>query len=465
MGANAASWLAGIQPGCPIYMAKQWNPGGIAKPTSDLLCRPEVAPMLKACSLIVAALSAPLLMPVSGSFAQAADAPQEQAPQAVATSMSKRGNVRFGPSMQSKTVTTLDAGAPVEVLGVAQGVPDWYVIRFPREGSAWIHQKVIKMDESGKKAAITEDRARVRDDARQGGNIVAELPLGDTVEIKERARVGDWIPVYPPSAVAYVHKSVLNVPQEKAAEFEKKDVQGNKLDDVWAEVQARYATFKEALDQNVDVAATLDWEFLDGQLAEVVDGHPSVRVQLAAKRLKDRIAPVVSAAVQVQRANKITPVRDVPGKPVVIAKNDPPATTDKPATDKPATDKPVTEKPKTDPVKPAIDPLPSTDKPKTDGLKEAAQKAPAPAAGGFAAQGFLEERAVPAVGTNHVIIDKNGKICAFVKTKPGVDLQLSEFFWRLVGVKGDSQPVDADKHGQGGGPIPLVLVEDVALLQ
>jgi hypothetical protein len=52
-----------------------------------------------------------------------------------------------------------------------------------------------------------------------------------------------------------------------------------------------------------------------------------------------------------------------------------------------------------------------------------------------------------------------------VKTKPGVDLQLSEFFWRLVGVKGDAQPIEAEKHGQGGGPIPLVLVEDVALLQ
>lgn len=423
--------------------------------------------MLKACSLIVAALSAPLLVPVAGTYAQAADAPQEQAPQAVATSMAKRGNVRFGPSMQSKTVTTLDAGAPVEVLGVAQGVPEWYVIRFPREGSAWIHQKVIKIDESGKKAAITEDRARVRDDARQGGNIVAELALGDTVEIKERARVGDWIPVYPPSAVAYVHKSVLNVPQDKAVELEKKDVQGNKLDDVWAEVQARYATYKEALDQNVEIAATLDWEALDGQLAQVVDGHPSVRVQLAAKRLKDRIAPVVSAAVQVQRANKITPVRDVPGKPVVIAKNDPPATP---------------EKPKADPIKPAIDPLPANDKPKPDpnadkpstdkpavdttGIKQAATQAPvATTAKQFAAQGFLEERAVPAVGTNHVIIDKNGKICAFVKTKPGVDLQLSEFFWRLVGVKGDSQPIEADKHGQGGGPIPLVLVEDVALLQ
>ena len=30
-----------------------------------------------------------------------------------------------------------------------------------------------------------------------------------------------------------------------------------------------------------------------------------------------------------------------------------------------------------------------------------------------------------------------------MKTKPGVDLQLSEFFWRLVGVKGESQLIEA----------------------
>ncbi|HEX3134163.1 MAG TPA: SH3 domain-containing protein, partial [Planctomycetota bacterium] len=260
--------------------------------------------MLKACSLALLALSAPLLAPIAVPL-MAADAPQEQ-PQAVATTMSKKGNVRFGPSTQAKVVATLDAGAPVEVLGVAQGMPEWYVIRFPREGSAWIHQKVIKPDADGKKATVSEDRARVRDDSRQGGNIVAELAIGEQVEIKERARNGDWVPIYPPSAVAYVHKSILNVPQQQQAALQQQGAVENKLDEVWAEVQARYATYKEALDQNVEIAATLDWEYLDGQLAQVVDGHPSVRVQLAAKRLKDRIAPVVTAAVQVQRANKIT---------------------------------------------------------------------------------------------------------------------------------------------------------------
>jgi SH3-like domain-containing protein len=409
--------------------------------------------MLKACSLALLALSAPLLAPTVVPL-MAADAPQEH-PQAVATTMSKKGNVRFGPSTQAKVVATLDAGAPVDVLGVAQGMPEWYVIRFPREGSAWIHQKVIKPDADGKKATVSEDRARVRDDSRQGGNIVAELAIGETVEIKERARNGDWVPIYPPSAVAYVHKSILNVPQETVAKVGEQEQKQTKLDDVWAEVQARYAAYKEALDQNVEIAATLDWEYLDGQLAQVVDGHPSVRVQLAAKRLKDRIAPVVTAALQVQRANKITPVREVPGKPIVVANREPkidplPAKPDQPKPTDPA------------PLKPAVDPLP---KPAVDDLKKAGAQAPAAPAGAFAAQGFLEERAVAAVGTSHVIIDKNGKICAFVKTKPGVDLQLSEFFWRLVGVKGDSQMIEAEKHGQGGGPIPLVLVEDVALLQ
>jgi len=402
--------------------------------------------MLKACSLTLLALSWPLMIPGTVQV-MAADAPSEQ-PQAVATTMSKKGNVRFGPSTQAKVVATLEVGVAVDVLGIAQGLPEWYVIRFPREGSAWIHQKVIQPDASGKKATVIEDRARVRDDSRQGGNIVAELALGEEVEIKERARNGDWVPVYPPSAVAYVHKSVLVIPQEKVPGLVEAEQQANKLDDVNVEAQARYAAYKQALDEDIEIAAKLDWEYLDMQLAQVVDGHPNERVKLAAKRLKDRIAPVVAAALQVQRANKITPVRDVPGKPPVVVKVDP------------------LPKPAVEPLpKPAVDPLPKPEKPADlGGLKEAATKAPA-VVGGFAAQGFLEERAVAGTGTNHVIIDKNGKICAFVKTKPGVDLQLSEFFWRLVGVKGDVQPIEAEKHGQGGGPIPLVLVEDVALLQ
>jgi SH3-like domain-containing protein len=413
--------------------------------------------MLKACSLAVLALSGTFLVP-----AAAAETATEQAAPAVAsTTMAKKANVRFGPSLAAKVVVTLDAGAPVEVLGVAQGMPEWYVIRFPREGSAWVHEKVLQPAEGGKTAKVVEDRARVRDDARQGGNIVAELALGEVVEIKERARVGAWVPVYPPSAVAYVHKSVLNVPEAAAKTIEQKVEVDNRLDLVWDEVQARYGTYKAALDRDVEIAAKLDWERLDRQLGLVVDGHPSVRVQLAAKRLKDRIAPVVGAAMQVQRQNNIVPVLDVPGQPpVVIAKADP--TPVQPRIDPlPATEP----KPASEPAQPKIDPLPGKPTVGTDAIKDAATKAPAsPSTGEFAAQGFLEERAVPAIGTNYVIIDKNGKVCALVKAKPGVDLQLSEFFWRLVGVKGDSQPVEPEKHGQGNAPIPLVLVDDVMLL-
>ena len=406
--------------------------------------------MLKACSLALLALSGPLWVPV-----MAVDAPLEQT-QAVATTMAKRANVRFGPSQQAKVVVTLDAGTKVEVLGIAQGLPEWYVIRFPREGSAWIHRKVLQIDAASKKGKVIEDRARVRDDARQGSNIVAELAVGEEVEIKDRVAVGDWLPVYPPSAVAYVHKSVLIVPAGNEGAIVIKDKEGAKLDDLWEEVQARYGAYKGALDRDVEVAAKLDWEFLDGQLGKVVDGHPRESVKLAAKRLKDRIAPVVSAATQVQRANKITPVRDVPGLPPIAVKIDPVPSTEKP----PKNETPVTP--------PNIDPLPTTNKPPVDTteLKKVAEQAPAaPKANEFAAQGFLEERAVAAVGTNYVLIDKNGKVCAFVKTKPGVDIQLSEFFWRLVGVKGESQPIAADKHGQGSGPIPLVLVDDVRLLR
>jgi uncharacterized protein YgiM (DUF1202 family) len=428
--------------------------------------------MSKMCSLLLIACCAVAPLPVMTAAEAAGEANAPAATQAVGTTMAKKANVRFGPSLHAKVVATIDAGTPVEVLGLAQGLPDWYVIRFPREGSAWVHEKVLKAQPDGKSYIVTEDRARARDDARVGGNIVAELALGEIVEAKERARVGAWIPVYPASAVAYVHKSVLNVPQVIGQAVEQKVQQDNKLDDLWSEVQNRYAAYKSALDRDVEIAAKLDWEYLNKQLDTVVIDHPSVRVQLAAKRLQDRIAPVVSAALQVQRQNNIIPLRDVPGQaPVVVAAAPADVQTAVPT---------VAQAPQAQPApapteikKPAIDPLPKTEpvKPTVDAatadqMKQAAANAPAVAAPAaeFAAQGFLEERGIASVGTNYVIIDKNGKVCAFVKVKPGVDIQLSEFFWRLVGVKGAVTTITPDKHGQGAAPLPLVEVEDVMLL-
>ncbi len=420
--------------------------------------------MYKVCSLLLLACCGTGVM----NMTYAADAPAEVVAPAVGTSMLKRANVRFGPSTQAKVVVTLDAGEPVEVLGVAQGMPEWYVIRFPRQGSAWVHEKVLQLQEGGKTYLVTEDRARVRDDARQGGNIVAELALGEILEVKDRARVGAWLPVYPPSAVAYVHKTVLHVPAPVAAAVVQQVQQNNQLDDLWEEIQLRYSAYKAALDQDVEIAAKLDWSYLDQQLDQVVTGHPSVRIQLAGKRLKDRIAPVVTAALKVQRQNNITPSRDVPGQPpIVVIKPDPVVAKADPV----VKSDPVVVKPDSTPavVKPAIDPLPQPPGPTApavgaDQIKQAAVHAPVVPTGEFAAQGFLEERGVSSVGTNYVIIDKNGKVCAFVKAKAGVDIQLSEFFWRLVGIKGESTLIPADKHGQGNAPIPLVTVDDVMLL-
>jgi uncharacterized protein YgiM (DUF1202 family) len=429
--------------------------------------------MSKVCSMILIACCAVAPLPVMTAVMTAAETAGEAntpaATQAVGTTMAKKANVRFGPSLQAKVVATLDAGTPVEVLGLAQGLPDWYVIRFPREGSAWVHEKVLKAQPDGKSYVVTEDRARARDDARVGGNIVAELALGETVEAKDRARVGAWIPVYPASAVAYVHKSVLNVPQVIGQAVEQKVQQDNKLDHVWSEVQNRYAAYKTALDRDVEIAAKLDWEYLNKQLDSVVIDHPSVRVQLAAKRLQDRIAPVVSAALQVQRQNNIIPLRDVPGQAPIVTAADMP-TVKTPTNSEPAPTE--IKKPVIDPL-PKITPVPEPTKPSdpvvsaaaADQIKQAASNAPAAApVAEFAAQGFLEERGIASVGTNYVIIDKNGKVCAFVKVKAGVDIQLSEFFWRLVGVKGATTPIAPETHGQGSAPLPLVEVEDVMLL-
>ena len=100
----------------------------------------------------------------------------------------------------------------------------------------------------------------------------------------------------------------------------------------------------------------------------------------------------------------------------------------------------------------------------TAAIRVAAVSAPpALSADGFAVQGFIEEKAFPQVGSSFVIIDQTGAVCAFLKTKPGSEIQLSEYFWRNVGVKGLSQEVDPALHNLGK-KIPLILVDDVMLL-
>ncbi len=52
---------------------------------------------------------------------------------------------------------------------------------------------------------------------------------------------------------------------------------------------------------------------------------------------------------------------------------------------------------------------------------------------------------------------------AYLKVRPGSTLQLSEFYWRNVGVIGEVQESDPAKAGPGD-KAPLVIVDDIRLL-
>ncbi len=435
-----------------------------------------------ACALVAA--------PVCGTGAWAAEGgdPAAATPTPLKTTMAKKGTVRFGPNLKAKAACILDAGSEVELLGPAEGMPGWYVVRFPREGSAWMHQKVLQAQPDGKTFLVLEDRARARDDATQGASIVAELAKGDLVEGKGRV-VGAWVAVYPSNAVAYVHKSVINLPKEVVQAAVAKGVVMTLVDAQWQVAEQLDAQYEGALRRNLDLAATLDWSLLARLLDAVGDGHPSVAVQLKAKAIRERLAKVIHAVATVQEVNHLTPVRDVPGEPRVatpeelvdaaaarakaqggdehaVAHQPKPAPEQpKPATE-PEQPKPTPEQPTPEQPKPVVVETPKPEQPvahvASDDLKTAAATAPT-APGAFAATGWLEERAYPQVGANHVIIDKDGLVCAFVTVKAGTPIQLSEFFWRNVGVRGEVKPVEQSLHNLGKA-VPLVVVDDIALL-
>ncbi len=246
-------------------------------------------------------------------------APQVAPETVIHGTMAKRGKVHYGPSLNSREAAILDAGTEIEVLGVAQGLPDWYVIRFPRAGTAWVHSKALQPLEDGKTFRIIEDRARARDDSTLRGTIIAELAKGEVVESKGR-KVGDWQAVYPSSAVAYVHKSMINLPNAGGAGIQVNAAKANQADQAWREAKAIYARYKAVLDaQNFDLAAQLDWTHLHQLLAKVAKEHTDGVVRTEAGELDDKMAKVVRAAEKVQQQHGIAPLREIPGEgPIVV---------------------------------------------------------------------------------------------------------------------------------------------------
>jgi hypothetical protein len=399
--------------------------------------------------------------------AASVEQPAEHAP--VLATMAKRGNVRFGPNLKAPTVTTLSAGATVEILGEAQGADGWYTVRFPREGHAWMHDKVLQPIEDGKRFKVMVDRANVRDDATNGGNIVAMLNVGDIVEFQGQ-KIGDWNAIYPPQAIAYVHQSMLDMAEQRGKELGAQARRQKYAEALWQTAQETYARYSQA---SVKQAMSLDWQGLSAQMKQVAAEHPSQRVQLDARKYSDGIDKVL--AVQKERGGKATesvpqpaPIPEEPVPPRIVRK-DPPVKIDPPNKTDPPTkvDPPVQVEPpvKVDPPT-KVDPAP--EQPNDSEVQniigdDTGKPKMSPSQGGATVEGWLEQRDYSQVGTGHVLIDSSSNVAAFVKVREGANIQLSEYFWRWVEVKGSRHSVDQSLHDLGRD-VPLIIVDEVTLL-
>ncbi len=389
-------------------------------------------------------------------------------------SLSKNGNVRFAPTINSKAIVTLPARSEVEILGPAK-VAGWYVIRFPREGNAWVHSKVLQAVDGGKRWRVLEDKSRARDDSTLSGQIVAELYKGEILEDKGRIN-GDWRAVYLPNAVAYISASVLDMPADLGKAKTIAEGRANEAVQTWGTAQALYGSYFDQLKSNPQNALVLDWQGLAVQLDAVIRYHPDADTRVSAQRIKDGIVNVAAAADNLQRAKGITPVKriaDLPATPTSgqtpgqtpgqsSGQQNPPAngvTGDPLAPPKLAVPGEI-------PTQVAITPPPITGSSAVEPVAptEIATKPQAPAAPAkaFVVEGFVTQQNFENVGVSEVLVDGDSNIVAFLKVQVGKDIQLSEYYWRWVGVKGEVQHVDQSKHTLGRD-VPLVIVDGLSL--
>ncbi len=379
---------------------------------------------------------------------------------AVEANMAKRGNVRFGPSTKDGgIVCTLNAGTSVEILGKAEGSNNWYKIKFPAAGVAWMHSMNLAKTDQERVLRVTQDGANVRRDATSGSKEVIKLNRNDTVRWKG-PKVGQWYAVYVPTAVAYVHTSVLHIKDENekkvdaepaAADPQAEAKPNNKItsgpltndkhashptDKVWRSALATYEDYYQQLQKDSGKALHLDWDGLSAQLKQVTQDHPELRTRVLAERLRRGITRVVNSAGS-EKAPSIS--EGTKPKTEVAVKKDPEPTATETKTD------PVV---KTDPVpadtekKPDIAVIAKTDK---------------------GVQGWVDELEVPAIGVKFVLLGDNG-ISAFIKLKDGLKTNLKDLHWQTVRVDGETQIVDHEVDAKYKG-IPLIIVSELKVVK
>lgn len=395
-------------------------------------------PLLAPASLLLA-------VALAAAPAAAQDAVSPDALSQITATTSKRANVRYAPSTNARIACTLDAGDQVEIVGPSE-VKDWFVVRFPRKAQAWVHDKNLQPIDGGKHWRVTGDGVIARDDATLKGNIVTQLAVGEVLEDRASAR-GSWKAVYIPSAIAYVHQSVLNVPNAEAIQQQQAEAQ--RLDGVWQQAQARYGQVYRQLKDRPESAADLDLAPLKAPLEQVAKGHADSAVRMSANRILKGLADVEEKGRQLRES-----------------RGGAPATTTGGGATKPPADGPVTKIPtgdQQDPLQVPPGQEPPANAPQTPVTAQPPALPAVPPT--FAASGFVSENTdYPKAGAPHLLLDSNSNVVAFLAPRAGATVNLAEFYWRWVGVSGERKTLDQAAHGLGKD-IPLIEVDAVQLVR
>jgi uncharacterized protein YgiM (DUF1202 family) len=382
-----------------------------------------------------------LALALSAGPVMAAD---DDAPAPLAGTLTSNSRVRFGPSKSAKDVVTLKSGATVEVFGKAKSDPEWYVIRFPKEGRVWVHQKNLAPIDGGARWKVTVDKTRARNDSRITAEVVAELNQGEIVEDKGDV-VGEWRSVTIPDAIAYVHTSLVALPQNQVQALQQRQERAAAAEAVWSQALATYTQYLDTVKANPKAAINCDWASLAMRLDTVIADHASASTRLAAKRIRESIAALLPAATQVAQQQGVQPPAPIqqpapqPTAPAPGAGTAPQAGSAPTATTGPA---PLTAE-------------------QVEALNKAKPK-PSP----WQAEGILmqDDQWLPKVGTRDVLVDGDGNVVAFIKSKDGADLKLSELLYREVGAAGLVEATDPAKTGLAT-PVKLITASDVAPLR
>jgi uncharacterized protein YgiM (DUF1202 family) len=403
--------------------------------------------------LVLAAVAPSLTAESQADPGQPAATSDDGSLKGITATVSGRANVRYGPSTHSRIACTLNPGDAVAIVGPAP-VPDWYTIRFPAKGQAWVHKHNLTPVDGGKRWKVTGTGARARSDATLGADIVAELATGEIIEDRASSR-GEWVAVSIPSAVAYIHKSLLNLPSATA--ISEQQAQASKLQQVWGDAQAAYARIWADLKDHPEHAVSVDWAPLLAQLDEVAKGHPEPAVQMNAKRLYDAISEVMKKTQSVTDASSGgAPVGGTAASPGgaaggTVAENPPSGDGQYHKTGIDAQDPLQLPAGSTQPA-----PAPTDNHPAVDST-------PAAPPANYVVVGFISTNvSYPNVSAKFEVMDQNSAVIAFLTEAPGRQLNLSQYDMRWVGVLGSSAPLPAGQTNLSPQP-PLIEVSDVRL--